>query len=141
MRKPTFLHLNADWNAEPNTPLPEATVEGSTVKLRFVLDAWAYAAADGELGFLTFDGCSRWRLGPANDEEWHDGACRYSRLAPEWGEFYEILDEDAELRLRPGDWRTLGPAVGSERHFLFYMHDETFECLAVSWRFRRESSG
>lgn len=137
MTKPTFLHLNPDWNAEPNAPSPSVEVMGASVRLRFVLDAWAYAAAEQELGFLTFEQCSQWRLGPANDEGWHNGECRYSGLAPEWGEFYEIAGENELLRLQPNDWRPIGSRGPDERHFLFYLHDDTFECLAKSWTFHR----
>ena len=137
MKKPIFRHLNPDWNAEPNAPLSSVNVDGATVELRFVLDAWAYAAVEHELGFLSFEECSQWRLGPANDEGWHNGECRYSSVAPEWGEFYEISDEDEELRTQPADWRMISPRRPDERHFLFYLHDETFECLAKSWTFRR----
>jgi hypothetical protein len=137
MANPTFHHLNPDWNAEPHAPFPSVEVIGASVRLRFVLDAWAYAAVENELGFLTFSACSRWRLGPVNDEAWHNGECRYSKLAPEWGEFYEISGEDELLRTQPDDWRHLSDRTPDERHFLFYLHDDTFECLAKSWTFER----
>ena len=65
------------------------------------------------------------------------GQCRYSRLAPAWGEFYELSGQD-ELRLAPNDWQVPAePGVG-DCHFLFYFRDETFECLAADWRFQRD---
>ena len=31
-----------------------------------------------------------------------------------------------------------GPDRADARHFLFYMKDETFECLADNWEFDRD---
>jgi hypothetical protein len=131
-----FLHLNDTWNAEPNDPAPEVLVGGSEVTLRFWLNPWEYEATPGERGLLTFRGCSEWRLGSTNDEGWYGGQCRYSGIAPEWGEFYEIVGTDT-LAHAPDDWRDTEQAEAGGRHFLFYLRDETFECFADEWAFSR----
>lgn len=131
-----FLHLNDAWNAEPNDPAPEVLVGGSEVTLRFRLNPWTYEATADDLGLLTFRGCSEWRLGSTNDEGWYRGQCRYSGTAPTWGEFYEIVGSDP-LAHAPDDWRTTDQAEAGERHFLFYLRDETFECFADEWAFSR----
>ena len=64
------------------------------------------------------------------------GQCRYAGKAPAWGEFYEILGDDP-ARDSPDDWRVVGPDRPTLRHFLFYLRDETFECMANDWRFTR----
>ncbi len=87
-----------------------------------------------DLGILRFSGCRRWRLGETNDTGWSRGQCRYSKLAPDWGEFYELVGHDP-LRDLPDDWHEMAALDGTERHFLFYLRDETFECLAVDWSF------
>jgi hypothetical protein len=89
---------------------------------------------DEDVGVLRFSGCSRYRLGPTNDEGWNRGQCRYSRLAPAWGEFYEIFGDD-RLRDSPSDWIPVGESSGPSRHFLFYLRDEAFEAIANDWRF------
>lgn len=136
MSNPTFKRLNDDWNAEPNAPCEEVAVSGSTVRLTFFLNPWAYEAEEDEKGCLTFEQCSIWRLGSTNDEGWYAGQCRYSKAAPAWGEFYELLGED-DQRLKPTDWRELTTLVPEKRHFLFYLRDNTFECFAAEWRFER----
>jgi hypothetical protein len=135
----TFLRLNENWNAQPNAPYPEVRAEGSTVQLRFFLNSYAYPAKDGELGFLTFTGCKAWRLGSPNDEGWYEGECRYGKLAPKWGEFYELKGPDP-LRDQAEDWRQVPTLASGSRHFLFYLRDETFECLADDWKFERGST-
>lgn len=139
MSNPAFKHLNGDWNAEPNAPSEEATVSGSTVRLTFFLNPWAYKAEEDEKGRLTFAQCSMWRLGKTNDEGWYSGQCRYSKSAPVWGEFYELIGED-DQGLAPTDWHELAPIDSKKRHFLFYLRDSTFECFAAEWRFERGTS-
>ena len=134
----TFRHLNDAWNAEPNDPAPDVQVSGSDVTLRFKLNPWAYEASPTESGVLTFCGCSKWRLGSPNDEGWFAGQCRYSSIAPAWGEFYEILGLDP-LAHTPTDWRATNQTDTGKRHFLFYLHNETFECFADEWTFSRLS--
>jgi len=89
---------------------------------------------DEEKGLLRFNTVSKFRLGPTNDEGWYLGQCRYSKIAPVWGEFYELTGLDP-LADRPTDWQTLGPQSSNARHFLFYFRDETFEAMAIDWQF------
>jgi len=131
-----FVKLNHDWNAEPNDPDEEVSVHGDTVRLSFLLNPWAYEAQEGQRGRLTFTGSERWRLGPTNDEGWLKGDCRYSASAPEWGEFYEISGLDP-LRNQPTDWRDVPSDKPGKRHFLFYLRDNTFECVADDWSLER----
>ena len=134
MTNRAFLQLNESWNAEPNDPAPEVQENSSQVTLRFRLNPWAYDAAENEQGLLTFDRCSEWRLGSTNDEGWFRGQCRYSTIAPVWGEFYEIVGPDP-LAHEPTDWRTTNQVNSGKRHFLFYLRDSTFECFADEWGF------
>jgi hypothetical protein len=134
-----FKQLNEGWNAEPNAPEPEVAVCESQVQLKFYLNPYMYVAKVGEVGCLIFNDCARWRLGYTNDHGWYLGQCRYSDCAPAWGEFYEIIGKD-DLRMRPVDWQTPESPGAGERHFLFYLRDETFECIAADWKFERDAS-
>ena len=137
MMEQTFFQLNRGWNAEPNAPCPRVEVTRSTVTLQFLLNPFEFEAAPGESGLLSFSGCSKWRLGLANDEGWYRGYCRYSGVAPAWGEFYEIIGADP-LAHSPVDWNATGRPDAGTRHFLFYLRDESFECFADEWAFSRQ---
>lgn len=129
----TFKKLNTGWNAEPNAPDPRVRVVDQTLSLTFLLNSFQFPFEEGSVGELVFSNCWRYRLGPTNDEGWYLGQCRFSQLAPAWGEFYEV---EGDLML--GDqltWTTLAPPRPSSRHFLFYLRDETFECDAEDWSF------
>jgi hypothetical protein len=134
---PGFVKLNLDWNAEPNAPDPRVELSGTSLALSFLLNPWAHLASVGERGCVTFTRCSRWRWDITNDHGWYGGTGRYAGIAPEWGEFYEIVGDDPE-RDGPGEWQRVGPGLDA-RHFLFYFRDETFECFARDWTLRRDS--
>lgn len=130
----TFIQLNSGWNAEPNAPEPHVTVEQDAVVLTFLANPFQFPEfREGQLLRLRFRGASRYRLGKTNDEGWYRGECRFSGLAPAWGEFYEVT---GDLKIdQVADWND-GPAprTAEQHHFLFYQRDETFECTANSWQ-------
>jgi hypothetical protein len=135
MRDLAFLHLNPDWNAEPNAPSLKVEVSGGTVELSFYLNPFAYDAGHDEIGKVRFTGCSRWRWDATDDHAWFAGTGRFSGQAPKWGEFYEIVgDEQSGGEL---DWEVISPDISGKRHFLFYFRDEAFECMADDWSFIR----
>jgi hypothetical protein len=128
--KPRFYRLNEGWNADPNAPYPTVEVVGEDIVLRFRVNPFQYPEFHrGELGVLRFVECERYRLGSPNDEAWYMGQCRFSKLAPAWGEFYLVQGVDESLST-PDDWNVVGSNSGAKKHFLFYFRDETFECLA-----------
>jgi hypothetical protein len=149
----SFSKLNEGWNADPNSPMPHASVEGKDLLLGFLLNDLMFSDyKNAESGLLRFRDCWRYRIGPPNDEGWYRGQCRFSRLAPAWGEFYEVhgdllLDavpeneafyipsRNIQLGACPLDWIIIGRQESFSRHFLFYFRDETFECDASDWEF------
>ena len=137
MDKTQFLHLNADWNAEPNAPEPRVSVSGGTLQLEFFLNPFAYDAEEDEIARIYFEKCTLWRLGGPNDEGWYRGQCRFSKVAPRWGEFYEITG-DSLLEHDGLVWNEVDSSAHADRHFLFYFRDNTFECRASDWRLDRE---
>lgn len=126
-----FNKLNEDWNAEPNSPDPRVTVRGEDVDLGFaVITPPVDPYGEERRARLRFKRVVRYRLGATNDEGWYRGQCRFSQLAPAWGQFYEVSG-DADLLSAPADWVELtGACLGTEKHYLFYFRDNTFECVA-----------
>jgi hypothetical protein len=129
-----FARLNDGWNAEPNAPGERIAVSPSEVTLSFLMDSARFPTyAPNDVGTLHFANCWRYRLGATNDEGWCRGQCRFSGIAPEWGEFYELSGDLRAGEIR-GDWTVSGEPIAGTRHFLFYLKDSTFECDASSWR-------
>jgi hypothetical protein len=136
----TFVQLNDSWHAEPNAPDPVAEVLHGDIHLYFRFYKQTFGRSGKTTrGHLIFHDCQAWRLGLTNDEGWYAGQCRYSSLAPKWGEFYEISGQDG-IGEQPTDWHRITPVLTVGRHFLFYFRDETFEAIARDWTFERNDS-
>ena len=129
----TFAKLNSDWNAEPNAPDPVVQVEANEVVLEFTANPWQFPRfSEGQRLRLHFRSARRYRIGSTNDEGWYRGQCRFSGVAPAWGEFYELAG-DLKLGEIPNDWTVVSDQRPG-RHFLFYLRDSIFECEADDWR-------
>jgi hypothetical protein len=130
----TFHRLNEDWNAEPNAPAEVLTVEGSNLVVEFFVNPYAYSGfTEEDRARITFEDVTKYRHGPTNDEGWYRDQCRFSKLAPAWGEFYEIRGELFDERV--AGWRVLTARDSSpRRRFLFYFRDRTLECDAREWK-------
>jgi hypothetical protein len=133
----TFTKLKEGWNGAPNGDDPQVVIDGQNLFFEFRLNDLMYPKyKNAEKGILRFSNCWRYRLGSTNDEGWFRGQCRFSRLAPAWGEFYEVKgDLILDFKGEPLEWITLASEVNYRRHFLFYLRDQTFECDAKDWDF------
>ncbi len=134
---PIFTRLNEDWNAHPNDPCLWFEQRGQTLLARMKPNPYAYRPYEkiAEIT-LNFSGCAKYRVTPVNDEGWYGGQCRFSGLAPSWGEFYEISGNSRD-DMDPTAWIEMG-GMGT-RHFHFYLKDETLEVKAQDWSMGSES--
>ena len=131
-----FIKLNEKWNAEPNAPDPKIEIKGNDLQLSFFLNYMVFNdVTEEDIGILIFRNCIKYRLGYTNDEGWYKGQCRFSKIAPEWGEFYEIIG-DGLFEKSPNDWKEIINKVMNPKHFLFYFRDDTFECIAEKWEYK-----
>jgi len=128
---PEFIRLNDGWNAEPNAPEPHTALDGTTLILNMRPNPYLYQSfRNVETIQVGFADCSKYRFTSINDEGWYRGQCRFSGLAPEWGEFYEVTG-DTRDELEPTAWVEAGG--DGTRHFHFYLRDETLEVKALNW--------
>jgi hypothetical protein len=104
--KATFHKLNEGWNADPNVPSLAIEIRGDDIVLKFLVNPFRFTEFEkDEIGVLSFVRCERYRLGPPNDEGWYLGQCKFSKLAPQWGDFY-LVQGDGALLDAPEDWKT-----------------------------------
>ncbi len=130
-----FLKQNTNWGACPNVPLPEAWPDGTDILLKFHVSYFRRRIFEWEdCGLIRFHNCTRFRFTPLNDEGWYRGQCRFSEIAPEWGEFYGVIGDFKEDEV-DREWTPVSDKCRRQRNFLFYFRDETFECSAESWSF------
>ncbi len=128
-----FKQLNTDWNAQPNFSSTRITVNDHEVVLAFYMNAFQFPEfREDDIGYLRFSNAWRYRVGTVSDEIFFRGGCRFSKLAPAWGEFYEVSG-DLLLKKCPNDWVVVGKPSAAQKHYLFYFRDEEFEIDAESW--------
>ncbi|WP_375256220.1 hypothetical protein [Yoonia sp.] len=126
-----FTQLNAGWNAEPNAPDLQVEQDDTSLVARFRPNRFLYPEL-ARLSFILvrFENCEKYRITSVNDHSWYDGQCRFSDLAPVWGEFYEISG-DTRDGLDATPWIAMN-GLGT-RHFHFYFRDEALEVKALDW--------
>lgn len=132
-----FTQLNTGWNAEPNAPNVQVEQDDNSLVISFMPNRFLYPEFEGVSAILIrFGNCQRYRITSINDHGWYDGQCRFSSLAPAWGEFYEISgDTRDDMDATP--WIAM-EGFGS-RHFHFYFRDAALEVKAKDWSMRTES--
>ncbi|MEL7013587.1 MAG: hypothetical protein AAFO72_09935 [Pseudomonadota bacterium] len=127
----TFTKLNKSWNADPNAPFLSTEQDSDALICYFKPNAFKYPEfKDVSRLLLKFDGCSKFRITPLNDHGWFEGQCRFSGLAPSWGEFYEIAGDTRDEQ-DPTPWIIMQGS--GTRHFHFYLRDEALEVKAQDW--------
>ncbi|MDO6800613.1 hypothetical protein [Shimia thalassica] len=128
---PTFTRLNEDWNAHPNDVGLKIEQNGQTLLAHMRPNPYVYREYENVPALTVyFKGCERYRVTPVNDHGWYDGQCRFSGLAPSWGEFYEISGNTRD-DMDPTPWITMEGS--GTRHFHFYLRDEALEVKALEW--------
>ncbi len=134
---PIFTRLNEDWNAHPNAPYLRLEQRGQMLLAHIRPNPFVYRQYE-KIAEITinFGGCAKYRVTPVNDEGWYEGQCRFSGLAPSWGEFYEISG-DTRDDIDPSAWIEM-EGTGT-RHFHFYLRDETLEVKAQEWSMNSET--
>ena len=134
---PTFAHLNEDWNAHPNDVGLKIEQNGQRLLAHMRPNPYAYREYENIPSItVRFSGCERYRVTPVNDHGWYGGQCRFSGLAPSWGEFYEISG-DTRDDMDPTPWVKMEGS--GTRHFHFYLRDEVLEVKAQDWSLETKS--
>ncbi|MFD2206400.1 hypothetical protein [Kiloniella antarctica] len=130
-----FIHLNKDWNADPNAPASKLIVDGTDLILKFFINHFVFEEFnENDVGYIRFHNCTRYKFTQVNDEGWYMGQCRFSLLAPSWGEFYHVKGDFKEQE-QNHPWTFLEKNEGDQNNYLFYFRDETFECSAKRYSF------
>lgn len=138
LNAPKFIRLNEGWNADPNDPNLRLVQDGSMLTAQIRPNVFVYPSLQNVKTIeLCFSNCSRYRVTPINDEGWHRGQCRFSGLAPDWGEFYEIFGDTVDA-MQPVAW--IDADGQGTRHFHFFLRDETLEVKAQDWSLRSISA-
>ena len=127
--------LTIGWNADPNAPEVQLTVDGTSVTLEFFVNYFNYEKfEEGDKAKVTFNNCHKYSFNSMNDEGYYMGQYRYKYTDLPWGEFYK-LDTNWETDF-PARHNLLTAMTEKARpsHYIFFFKDNTFECVAESYQ-------
>ena len=130
-----YNKLNKDWNADPNAPEVTIEVKESTVMLDFYLDGFVYNFKEGQRGKLTFMNCHKYSFNSMNDEGYFREQYRYKHEELPWGEFYELKTNWETDFPKDAEVLNLNPNRLNLKHYIFFLRDDTFECVAENYSF------
>lgn len=136
-----FEQISKEWNADPNAPAVEISVEGNDVVVEFFLNAFLFETCnEGDKAILTFRDCLQYRYGSPNEEGFYiHNKSRYKPFGVKWGEFYIIHDSDWKNDF-PNPVEVSQQPIDELKHYLLYFKDGTFECIAQSYELKRSKN-
>lgn len=132
-----YKKLNDTWNAEPNTPEVKLIVEKTSVSLIFYINTFLFENfKEDQKGILTFKSVHKFSLNNKNDESYYQGKYRYKNSKLPWGEMY-LLDSNWSNDFHENHLIILpfNKNLINHKHFIFFLKDNTFECVAESFEF------
>ncbi len=128
-----YVQITIDWNADPVSPDVKLSVDGSDLLLTIFLNYYAFDNfKEGDKVKIIFQNCSEYSFNTCNDEGYYYSQYRTNPNELPWGEFYEI--KSGLNRNFPKPITKLTSDSTSNRHFIFFFKDETFECLAENYK-------
>ncbi len=126
-----------NWNAEPNAPERSISKTENGLELTFSLDPAAYQHIDaGDIGILSFSDVYAYRLGATDETAYKQGQFRFKNEELPWGQCYELINSNWKKDF-PDDKLIINESNNKAklRHFVFFLQNEIFECLALDYTF------
>lgn len=137
MTQISLSRLNANYESDPNVAIPLLGLYNDELTLIFALNYFTFPYKEDEKGRIKFSKCAAIRIGGPNDEGFlrnQHPLWNASLGSVKWHSFYEVMGtptEHFEAFYKNG---ALMESAKNLRHFVFFMKEATFECLAESYK-------
>jgi hypothetical protein len=133
-----FKKLNKNWAADLNAPHESIIQNEDGIEVDFLLNSFPYEHIDdGEKGKIAFYDVFAYRNVASIAEEISKRQIPFKVEQIPFGDLFELLDSKWKTDF-PEDKIIVDETKKSSklRHFLFFLKDATFECLAVDYQFK-----
>lgn len=138
MNKIKLIKLNKNYQSDPNIAEPKVEIQSDKLALSFELNSFIFSFKEGQLGKIVFNNCYSYRVGNPNDEGYYlnDNVLWNKNNFPdvEWDCFYQVYDVPVSYFK---DFKNLNENQSNSsagfNHYVFFMKEATFECLAESY--------
>lgn len=135
-----YLRLNKNWDADLTPSELGILVNENELELTFSLDPVQFAHIDkGDKGILEFHEVYAYRSAAIDKERYLDGQFRFKNNELPWGGFYELPNSSWKTDF-PADKVIVNDSLKGTKlkHFVFFLPDQLFECLAEEYSFHFE---
>ncbi len=126
--------LNKNYQSDPNIAVPQIQLYEDSLKLSFDLNYFTYPFDEGQRGIIKFTKCGGFRIGSPNDESFFTDSNslwnkeNFPKL--EWDSFYEVIGASQS---HIDSFYKKSNQIENLNHYVFFMKEATFECLAESF--------
>ena len=129
--------LNKNYESDPNIAFPNVEVFEDQVKLTFELNYFTFSFNEEQRGEINFIKCHAFRVGAPNDEGFYlnSNSLWNKNNFPnlQWDCFYEVIGAP-ENYFDSFNKITTQSDSKNLHHYVFFMKEATFECLAESFK-------
>lgn len=136
MEKIILKKISTNYGSEPNIADPMFCLHGDRLILIFPLNYRLFDFKEGQKGSIVFFGCTGFRSGAPNDEGFYlkDNKIwnREDLGLIDWHSFYEVSNVPSDYYdtfYKNNDYKN----NTNLKHYVFFMKEGTFECLAESY--------
>ena len=132
--------INKNYESDPNTAKPIIELNEDILKLSFELNYFKFSFKEKQKGFIKFHGCKAFRSGIPNDEGfylsqniiWNSNVIKNI----DFGSFYEAFNIPKKYyeNFYVLNSNNMGISREELHHYVFFMKEGTFECIANSYQ-------
>ncbi len=129
--------LNNNWTATEIIDDVQIISIDDSIEIKFMLDASAHEHIDnGETGSIEFSNVYAFARTKINRAQYLENRFRYQPAQLAWGGFKELSKSKWDKDF-PADMKIINSKQGKKkfRHFILFLNDEVFECLAMEYNF------
>ena len=139
MNEIKLIKLSEDYQSDPNIASPKVKIDRKELTLSFELNYFIFPFKEGQFGKIVFNSCYSYRLGKPNDEGFYldenDLWNKENFPDLEWNCFYEAQGVPTSYI---GTFEMIDRGENNLpvklNHYVFFMKEATFECLAESYK-------
>lgn len=138
MNEIKLTKLNKNYESDPNVAKPNIRIDKNNLILSFELNYFKFPFKEDQIGEIVFNNCHSYQSGKPNDEGFYlnDNVLWNKNNFPEleWNCLYEVHGTpDFYLQNFKVLDENQNNLQGKLNHYVFFMKEGTFECLAESY--------
>lgn len=140
-----LIKINRDYASDPNLAIPMLRIYDNWISLHFPLNYYIFPFHENSKAIIRFENCLMFRSGDPNDEGFYgknnNTRWKYEDFSyVEVDDFYVVENSDWQTNFGPDAYinqnlmKDLSIPKEKYKHFVFFMKEGTFECVATDYK-------